>query len=85
MKKILTIILLLSMSSVFVGCTKSQLRPYGIKGYELYTSWIARSPYWTDGVPRVTDEQKEAFAIASWMEHEKVMEWIEEEFEKLDK
>jgi len=59
------------------GGSVSEIRPYGIQGYELYTGWIARSPYWPEDVPRLTSAQQGAFAETSWTEHEKVIEWVE--------
>jgi len=81
MKRLLLVLLVGGMV-LLAGCNPAQLRPYGIQGYRLYTDWIAASPYWPEGTPRLTIEQKLAFAEASWAEHERVYNWVEQNINK---
>ena len=81
MRTALLLVALAATCVASVGCTE-QLRPYGIQGYTPYTGWIARSPYWPDGVSRLTADQQQAFAEASWAEHERVYEWVEGQLDK---
>ena len=78
MRKLLLVVALAAACAVSVGCTE-QLRPYGIEGYTLYTGWIARSPYWPEDVARMTADQQRAFAEASWAEHERVYDWVDDQ------
>lgn len=81
MRKVLLLAVLASLCAASLGCTE-QLRPYGIEGYTLYTGWIARSPYWPPEVSRLTADQQRAFAEASWAEHERVHDWIDEQLKR---
>jgi hypothetical protein len=81
MRRALLLVVLAAACVASVGCTE-QLRPYGIEGYTLYTGWVARSPYWPTGVPRMTADQQRAFAEASWAEHERVYQWVDEQLDE---
>ena len=83
MRRIGLVVVLALAAAALAGCggNGDSLRPYGIAGYQLYTGWIARSPYWTEGVPRMTTEQEKAFAVASWSEHERVYDYVADQFD----
>jgi len=79
MKSVIITIVSMSLILLSLGCSPAQTRDYGVQGYRLYTNWIADSPYWPDDVERLTDEQVDAFAKASWAEHERVYNWVDEQ------
>jgi len=49
-----------------VGCTGSQTRDLGITGLELYYGALVGSPFWPDGVERLSAEEVKALASTTW-------------------
>lgn len=65
MKRTLLTVLLAS-ALVTIGCTGSQTRDLGITGLELYYGALVGSPFWPDGVERLSTEEVKALASTTW-------------------
>ena len=82
MKKRALLVGLLLLVVGAVGCTESQTRDLGITGLELYYDALVSSPFWPDGVEKLSAEEKEALASTTWDCGEWAVERAKAELEK---
>jgi len=85
MKRLILVLAVLVFGGGLMGCSPDQMRDWTVPAYTAYTTWIADSPYWPEGVERMTVAQKIAFAETSWTEHEVAIERGKALLDQLDK
>jgi len=70
MKRILIIGLLAAFVGAAIGCDEAQRKEWTIKASIIETRLVAGSPLWPENVPRMSEEEMDAFGMTRVLVYE---------------